>query len=106
MVADPARVAAARRLLARLRVSVADLQDNTQLACMPTVAEYLPQVLAGTGPGARRTYGSYWARMADVWGARRLDEIAASDIEALQRETVAAARWRPTSRGGGTPGSM
>jgi len=92
MVADPARVAAARRLLARLGVTLADLQDNPDAPQVPTVAEYLPQVLAAAGPGARRTYGSYWARMTAVWGTRRLDEIAASDIEALQRETVAAAR--------------
>ena len=64
------------------------------------MAEYLPQVLAAAGPGARRTYGSYWQRMAAVWGTRALDEIAASDIEALQRETVASARWRRTARGG------
>jgi integrase len=87
-------------MLARLGVSVTDLLDDQDGARVPTVAEYLPRVLAAAGPGARRTYGSYWARMAAVWGTRALDEIAASDIEALQRETVASARWRRTARGG------
>jgi integrase len=64
------------------------------------MAEYLPQVMAAAGPGARRTYGSYWVRMAKAWGDRPLDTIAASDIEALQHQTVAAARFRRTSRGG------
>ena len=34
---------------------------------LPTVAEYLPQVIAAAGPGARRTYGTYWRRMATAW---------------------------------------
>ncbi len=100
MAADPACVAAARQVLAQLGVTVTDLQEDSQGSRVPTVAEYLPRVLAAAGPGARRTYGSYWARMAAIWGTRQLDEIAASDIEALQRETVACARWRRTARGG------
>lgn len=89
MAADPARIATARRLLAQLGVSVADLHDGRDRPGLPTMAEYLPRVVAAAGPGARRTYGTYWVRMATVWGGRPLDEIAASDIEALQRETVA-----------------
>jgi hypothetical protein len=38
--------------------------------------------------------------MAEVWGTRPLDEIAASDIEALQRQMTGAARSRRTRRGG------
>lgn len=29
---------------------------------MPTLAEYLPRVVAAAGPGARKAYGSYWNR--------------------------------------------
>lgn len=49
---------------------------------MPTVAEYLPTVEAAASPGTRRTYGSYWQRMADGLGERRIDEVSASDLEA------------------------
>lgn len=99
-MADPQRVVEARRLLAELGVSVADLQTASAGVEMPTVAQYLPRVIAAAGPGARRTYGNYWARMAARWGDRRIDTIAATDIEALQRETVGNAVSRRNSRGG------
>jgi integrase len=107
MAADPARVALAHQVLAQLGVTLVDLQETTSDgdggragAVTPTVAEYLPRVIAAAGPGAARTYGSYWTRMATAWGDRRVDEIAASDIEVLQRQAIALARKRRTSRGG------
>ena len=51
-------------------------------------------------PGAARTYGSYWIRMAAAWGTRPLDQISASDIEALQHRMAATARSRRNSRHG------
>jgi integrase len=57
-------------------------------------------VIAAAEPGAGRTYGNYWARMAALWGDRRLDAISATDIEALQREAVATAVSRRNGRGG------
>ncbi|PWU55518.1 integrase [Micromonospora globispora] len=97
--ADPAHVAAARQLLAHLGVTLADLQSHSGPS-LPTLAEYLPQVIAAAGPGARRTYGTYWNRMAAAWGERPLDAIAASDIEAMQRQIAATARSRRNSRSG------
>lgn len=67
---------------------------------MPTVAAYLPWVEQAAGPGARRTYGSYWHRMAIAWGDRRLDQIRATDVEALQRAAAASAVPRRNGRGG------
>ncbi|GAA4737869.1 tyrosine-type recombinase/integrase [Phytohabitans rumicis] len=99
MPADPDRIVTARALLARLGVTVADLQQ-AERPRTPTMAEYLPRVMAAAGPGARRTYGSYWTRMAQAWGDRPLDAVAASDIEALQHEIIAGACSRRTSRGG------
>jgi integrase len=100
-MADPHRLVEARRLLAQLGVTVADLQTAEAAEVqMPTVAEYLPQVIAAAGPGARRTYGNYWTRMAALWGDRRLDAIAATDIEALQRDAAATAVSRRNGRGG------
>ena len=72
MGADADRIAAARLLLDQLGVTLADLQsagvDRTPAA---SVADYLPRVIAAAGPGARKTYGSYWQRMATSWGDRR-----------------------------------
>ena len=102
MPADPNRVAAAR---VPLDVTVADLQRGERPP-VPTMAEYLPQVTAGAGPGARRTYGSYWRRMAQAWGDRPLDTIAASDNEAIQHQTVAVAGRGVPVAVAGTPASM
>ncbi|GIH20569.1 hypothetical protein [Rugosimonospora africana] len=99
MSADPARVAAARQLLSHLGVTLAGLQAEPGPR-LPTLTEYLPRVVAAAGSGARRTHGTYWNRMAAVWGERALDAIAASDIEAMQRQIAATARSRRNSRSG------
>jgi hypothetical protein len=99
MSADPTRVATARQMLAHLGVTLADLQADPGPG-LPTLAEYLPHVIAAAGPGARRTYGTYRNRMTAVWGERTLDEIVASDIEAMQRQIAATARSRRNSRTG------
>jgi len=101
MTVEPDRLDTAWRMLAELGVSLADLRDDLRARpLMPTVAEYLPQVAAAAGPGARRTYGSYWARMAVVWGDRRLNEIAATDVERMRHEAAGSARSRRNSRSG------
>ena len=97
--ADPARVAAARQLLAHLGVTLADLQAEPG-PTLPPLAEYLPHVIAAAGPGARRTYGTNWNRMTAAWGDRPLDTIAASDIEAVRRQIAATAQSRRNSRSG------
>lgn len=99
MPADPARVATARQLLNHLGVTLADLQADP-IPALPTIAEYLPHVVAAAGSGARRTYGTYWNRMAAAWGDRPLDAVAATDIEAMQRRMAATARSRRNSRSG------
>ena len=101
MPADPARLAVARQLLDQLGLTAADLfADGDRPATVPTVAEYLPRVVAAAGPGARRAYGSYWTRMTAAWGSWPLTAVTASDIEALQRELTATARSRSNSRNG------
>ena len=101
MTADPARLAVARDILRELGVAVDDLRDDPAARpSVPTLGEYLPAVIAAAGPGANRTYGSYWARMADLWGTRPLDEISAGDIEAMLHRTAATARSRRNSRHG------
>ena len=55
---------------------------------------------AAAGPGANRTYSSYWIRMAEAWGTQPLDQIAASDTEAMQHRMTATGRSRRNSRHG------
>jgi len=101
MPADQARITIARDLLAQLGVTLADLRgDGTPASSVPTLADYLPCVIASAGPGANRTYGSYWTRMAAAWGTRPLDQISASDIEAMHHWMAATARSRRNSRHG------
>jgi hypothetical protein len=40
---------------------------------VPTFAEYVPIVSAAVSAWTRRAYGSYWNRIVDQWGDRRLD---------------------------------
>ncbi len=37
---------------------------------LPTLGEYLPRVVAATGPGARKAYGSYWNHILVAWDTR------------------------------------
>ncbi|WP_327041350.1 hypothetical protein OG400_29755 [Micromonospora ureilytica] len=101
MTTDPDRVATARALLEHLGVTAADLTDSNRPA-VPTVAEYLPAVVAAASPATRRTYGSSWRRMAAAYGDRRIDAVRASDIEALMRQAPALAVTPETA---GTPAS-
>jgi len=102
MTSDLVRIEIVRQLLDELGMAPADLLGNADLrSTAPTVAEYVARVAAAAGPGARRTYGSYWARMAAAdWGSRPLTAVAATDIEALQREITANALSRSNSRRG------
>ncbi|MEV1154881.1 hypothetical protein ACIBTW_25660 [Micromonospora parva] len=98
-MADPDRVATARALLKHLGLSPADL-TRPDVRAVPTVADYLPCVVAAASPGTRRAYGSYWRRMADGLGERRIDDVSATDLEALMRQSTAGARSRRNSRQG------
>ena len=40
-------------------------------------------VSAAVTNGTRRAYGSYWNRIIDHWGERRLDETTPSEIRQL-----------------------
>jgi integrase len=91
-------VNAVRLLLAQLGLSVEDL--HRAVGPTPTLAQYLPKVIEASGAGARRTYGSYWQRIGTALGERRLDEVAATDIEALMEQVVRERVLRRNDRGG------
>jgi hypothetical protein len=55
----------------------------SQQAAIPTFADYVPVVSAAVTDGTRKAYGSYWNRVTEQWGARRLDEPTSSEIRQL-----------------------
>ena len=70
-------VEAALVLPERMGLSPTDLTAVPQARKpVPTFAEYVPVVSAAVSTGTRRAYGSYWNRIVEHWGTRRLDEIA------------------------------
>jgi integrase/recombinase XerC len=79
-----AAVEAALLVLARMGLSPADLTVVPQeRPAVPTFAEYVPVVSAAVTAGTRRPYGSYWNRVVEHWGGRRLDEPTPSEIRQL-----------------------
>ncbi|MEV6527302.1 site-specific integrase [Longispora sp. NPDC051575] len=50
---------------------------------IPTFAEFVPKVAATVSPGVLRTYGTYWKRIVERWGDRRLDEPTPLEFERL-----------------------
>ena len=101
---EPARqavVEAALVLLERMRLSPADLGAVPQHRPeVPTFAEYVPVVSAAVSAGTRRAYGSYWNRVIEHWGGRRLDEPTPSEIRQLMTHVKIHVVARRNARGG------
>ncbi|WP_433019087.1 tyrosine-type recombinase/integrase [Kribbella sp. CA-294648] len=98
---NSADIEAARLLLARLGVSVTDLLATAAPpTAVPTFAEYVPIVSAAVGAGTRRVYSSYWNRLVEHWGARRLDEPTPTEIRQLTETLKTALIVRRNARGG------
>jgi integrase/recombinase XerC len=96
-----AELAAARLLLERMGISPADLlREEPAPRDVPTFAEYVPVVAAAVSPGTRRAYGSYWKRVVQEWGDRRIDEPRPSEIELLRGTVQATVVARRNARGG------
>ncbi len=98
---DRPELAAARLMLERMGISPADLLDVAPArASAPTFAQYVPVVSAAVSSGTRRVYGSYWKRVVDAWGDRRIDEPVSSEIEQLRTQVQANVVARRNARGG------
>jgi integrase/recombinase XerC len=67
---------------------------------VPTFAEYVPVVSAAVTAGTRRAYGSYWNRVLEQWGDRRLDEPTPSEIRQLMTHVRTHVVARRNARGG------
>ena len=96
-----AAVEAALVLLERMGLSPADLVAAPRdRAVVPTFAEYVPVVSAAVSAGTRRAYGSYWNRIVEHWGDRRLDEPTPSEIRQLMTWVKTHVVARRNARGG------
>jgi site-specific recombinase XerD len=96
-----AAIEAALLLLERMGLSPADLQAVPQTRPqLPTFAEYVPVVSAAVSDGCRRAYGSYWNRIIEHWGSRRLDEPTPSEIRQLMTYVKTHVVARRNARGG------
>jgi integrase/recombinase XerC len=96
-----AAVDAALVVLKSMGLSLDDLTAAPRdRAAVPTFASYVPVVSAGVTDGTRRAYGSYWNRVAEHWGARRLDEPTPSEIRQLAKDVKANAVPRRNARDG------
>src|SRR5689334_403045 len=99
--ASAAELDAARLLLARMGISPADLlHAAASRPPAPRFAEYIPTVSAAVSAGTRRVYGSYWNRIVDQWGQRRLDEPTPTDVERLAEHVRTHVVARRNARGG------
>ncbi|MFI1994899.1 tyrosine-type recombinase/integrase [Actinoplanes sp. NPDC020271] len=67
----------------------------------PTFAEYVPVVSTAVGPGARQLYGTYWRKVVEQWGDRRLDEPTPTEVRELAERCRDTVMRRRNGRGGG-----
>jgi integrase/recombinase XerC len=97
-----AAVDAALLILERMGLSPDDLTAaaTAQRPAVPTFADYIPVVSATVTPGTLRAYGSYWNRVTEQWGTRRLDEPTPSEIKQLVAHVKANVVHRRNARGG------
>jgi site-specific recombinase XerD len=92
---------AALLLLTRLGIRPADLADAAPARPpAPTFADYIPIVSAAVSDGTRRVYGSYWNRITQHWGQRRLDEPTPTEIKSLAETIRTNVVQRRNARGG------
>ncbi len=99
-----AAVDAALLILERMGLSPDDLTAAPrQRPAVPSFADYVPVVSATLTDGTRRAYGTYWNRITEQWGTRRLDEPTPSEVRQLMKLVKANAVQRRNGRGGGRP---
>jgi integrase/recombinase XerC len=100
-VSQKAVIDAALLLLKQMGLSPADLASAPQdRPPVPTFAEYIPAVAATVSAGTRRAYGTYWNRITEHWGGRRLDEPTPTEIRQLMALVKANVVARRNARGG------
>jgi integrase/recombinase XerC len=93
---------AVKILLARLGITPKQLLGTERAAnkYMPTFREYITQVSSAVSAGTRHAYGTYWRRIIDAWGDRRLNEPTSVEIKQLCEQFKDEVVVRKNSRGG------
>lgn len=67
---------------------------------VPTVRDYLSTVEKATTDGAAKTYRTYWNKLVESLGDRRLDEVKVSDLRAVALNAAESAVVRSNHRNG------
>ncbi|MGI5238570.1 tyrosine-type recombinase/integrase [Dactylosporangium sp. CA-139066] len=91
-----------RVVLQRLGITAETLGHPMRERDVPTFADYIDRVSEAVSAGTRRAYTSYWRRIRDAWGERRLDEPTPLEIKHLAEQVKDNAVVRSNSRGGRT----
>lgn len=98
-----ADIAAARLVLARLGINPEQLLGApTANGPVPTIRDYINRVSGAVPAGTRRVYDTYWRRIVEVWGDRRVDEPTPLEIKQLAEQVKLQVVVRKNSRGGRT----
>lgn len=94
---------AARLVLARLGISPEQLLGSaTDRGPVPTIRDYISRVSEAVPPGTRRVYDTYWRRVTEAWGDRRVDEPTPLEVKQLAEQIKLQVVVRKNSRGGRT----
>ncbi len=95
-------IEAALLLLSKLGVTQEDLAAGAAGGGrrVPSFAEFVPQVAAATSAGTLKAYGTYWKRVVEQWGSRRLTEPTPLEIEQFGKRLRAARVIRRNGRTG------
>jgi len=92
---------AVRLLLERLGFTPEQLLTQAPPpAAMPTFDEYIEKVAMAVSDGTRRLYITYWRKISDEWGSRRLDEPTPLEIKLLSERVRQNVVQRRNARGG------
>lgn len=95
-------IEAARLLLARIGVTPEQLlaAGSSGRNNVPSFREYIAQLSGSVSVSTRRAYATYWRRIVDEWGDRRIDEPSPLEIQRLCETQKLQVVTRKGSRGG------
>ncbi|MGY0236701.1 tyrosine-type recombinase/integrase [Longispora urticae] len=98
---SPAELEAARVILARMGIDPQPLiGDASTTRPMPTLAEYIGKVALAVSDATAGVYDTYWRKVIEVWGDRRLDEPTPLEITQLVEHVKTDVIVRRNTRGG------
>jgi len=102
---DSTNIALVRQLMDSLGVTTADLDGPASASAqpllgVPTVAEFHVTVLALATEGQRRTYANHWRSLVEMYGARLVNSLRKTELEAVTQAAKKNSRTRANSRNG------